>query len=237
MSAIILATFTSFAFTAPATIAAPTPPPTHTQPGCQSCGGFLGIELGGGDDDENGGGIDIDLGDCLGVDIEAGASCGVVAGLDFWAECNPLAVEAACVAELGEDCGVEAFAACTAELVAHCQAELEAGGALFCDGMFVGADVCIDGIDVDVDVDLEGDSCVDGEEVDLDLDLDLDVCLDLDLDLNLDCEVEVDAECHASCDPIAVEAKCYAELGHDCSLEAFAACQAEVMAQCHADCD
>ena len=240
MSPTIFAFISTFALTSPATIAQPT---TDTEHGCSlgcGLGGLLGIDLGGDDDDgddDGEGGIDIDLGDCLGVDIEVGASCGVVAGLDFFAECNPLAVQAACIAELGEDCGLEAFAACEAQLVAHCQAELEAGGALFCDGVFVGADVCLGGIDVDVDVDLEGDSCIDGEDDGIDVDLDLDVCLDLDLGLNLDCAVEVGAECYAACDPIAVEAACYAELGYDCSLEAFAACQAQVQAQCWADCD
>jgi hypothetical protein len=239
MSSTILL-LSTLALTAPSatTAAIAQQPGDGVEHGCGVCG-LLGGIFGDDDDDDddNDGGIDIDIGDCLGVDIDVGASCGVVAGLDFWAECNPLAVEAACIAELGEDCGIEAFAACTAELVAHCQAELEAGGALFCDGVFVGADVCLGGIDVDVDIDLEGDTCILGEDIDVDLDVDLDLCLDLDLGLNLDCAVEVGAECLAACDPIAVEAKCYAELGYDCSLEAFAACQVEAIAECCADCE
>jgi len=231
MSSTILL-LSTLAFAAPTTMIAQ-PSGGGVEHGCGVCGLLGGIF--GDDDDDDDGGIDIDLGDCLGVDIDVGASCGIVAGLDFWAECNPLAVEAACIAELGADCGVEAFAACTAQLVAHCQAELEAGGALFCDGVFIGADVCLGGIDVDVDVDLEGDMCILGEDIDLDIDLDL--CLDLDLGLNLDCSLEVGAQCLAACDPIAVEAKCYAELGYDCSLEAFAACQVEAIAQCCADCE
>ena len=216
--------------------------PTHTA-GCgNGCGGGLlggfglGIDLGGGDDDGGDVDLDVELGDCFGVDIEVGASCGVVVGVDALLECNPLSVEAACIAELGEDCGIDAFLACTAELTAHCEAELNAGGALFCDGVFVGADTCLGGIDVDVDVDV--DACVDVDlDADLDLDLDLDVCLDLNLGLNLGCKVAVDAACHAKCDPIAVEAKCEAELGDDCELHEYAACEAEVIAQCHADCE
>jgi hypothetical protein len=220
---------------------APAPAPTlQAQEGCGGdCGGnggfFLGIDLGGDIDLD----VDVDLGDCLGVDVELGANCVVLAGVDALVECNPLSVEAACLAELGVDCGLEAFVACTAELTAHCQAEVLAGGALFCDGAFIGADICLGGLDVDVNVD--ADACVDidlGGDVDLDIDLDADICLDLDLDVSLDCEVEVDAACHAKCDPIAVEAACYAELGADCEdLHAFAACQADVIANCHAQCD
>ena len=231
MSATIIALFSTLAITAP--INAEIAQPSRTEHGCPfGCGG--------------GGGIDIDIGiggepdECFGIDIDVGADCGILAGLDFFAECDPLAVEAACIAELGVDCGVEAFAACTASLVAQCQADLEAGGAIFCDGQFVGGDLCWGGIDVDVDVDLDG--CLD-LDVDVDVDVDLDLCLNVDLDLNLDCAVEVGAECYAACDPLAVEAWCYAEVescgdyDENCDLGAFAACQAEVIAKCQADCD
>ena len=237
ISSSILASTLALVPTAPALNA-----PVHApqgQGGGGLLGGFnLGIDLGGGGGGNGGGDVDIDveLGDCFGVDIEVGAACGVLVGVDALLECDPLSVEAACIAELGEDCGIEAFAACTAQLTAHCEAEVKAGGALFCDGVFVGADTCLGGIDVDVDVDV--DACVDVDlDADLDLDLDLDVCLDLNLGLNLGCKVAVDAACHAKCDPIAVEAKCEAELGDDCELHEYAACEAEVIAQCHADCE
>ena len=227
MSATIFALFSTLAINAPtADLAAPTG--DRTEHGCIfGCGGGIDIDIGipDWDDEED---------ECFGVDIDVGADCGILAGLDLFAECDPLAVEAACIAELGVDCGVEAFAACTASLVAQCQAELEAGGALFCDGHFIGGDSCLGDIDVDVNIDV--DACVD-LDVDVDVDLDLDLCLDVDLDLDLDCGLEVGAECYAACDPIAVEAWCYAELGYDCELDAFAACQAQVLAQCWADCD
>lgn len=239
----MFSTISMLATTLALNVAPMAPPVQHGQNnncgfGCG--GGLLGDLFGiiGDDDDDGEGGIDIDLelGDCLGVDIEVGAKCGIVAGVDALLECDPLSVEAACIAELGLDCGLEAFAACTAELTAHCKAEVEAGGALFCDGHFIGGDNCLGGIDVDVDID--GDACVDVDlGGDIELDLDLGLCLDLDLDLNLDCEVYVDAECHAKCDPIAVQAECEAELGLDCELHEYAACQAEVMADCHAKCD
>jgi hypothetical protein len=232
MTTTIFTLLSTFALTTPnTTLAQPTNP---TENGCWwGCGGGIeiGIDIGGGGDDDDGGvDVDVDLGDCLDVDIEAGASCGILAGLDFYAECDPLSVEAACIAELGADCGLEAFAACTAELTAHCQAELEADGALFCDGHFIGGGGCLDEIDVDVDIDLL--ECVD-LDVDVDVDVDLDLCLNLELDL----DVEVGAECLVACDPIAVEAWCYAELGDDCSLDEFAACQAEVIAECQAGCE
>jgi len=69
-----------------------------------------------------------------------------------------LSVEAACVAELGRDSGVEALAGCAAKLAAHCAAEVQAGGALFFDGDFIGADTCLGQIDVDVEIDAE--ACV-----------------------------------------------------------------------------
>jgi len=214
MSATIFAFISTFALTSPATLAQPTTP----QQTCQQDNCDEGEGEGEG---------------CHGLDLEGGLTCGLVVGLDFWAECNPLAVEAACYAELGVDCSVEAFAECTASLVAECQAALEADGAVFCDGEFKGHAGCLGELEGDYDHDDEG--CIDGEEVDIDLDLDL--CLDIDLDLNLDCAVEVGAECYAACDPISVEAWCYAELGDDCTPHAFAACEAEVLAQCWADCE
>lgn len=218
MTATILALVSTFAFAAPTTVSQPTTPTEH------HIGiGKLGLPGGGGDQGK----------ECHG-DIDIDVSCGLVLGLDFWLECNPLAVEAACYAKLGEDCGLQAFLDCEVELVAECQAALEADGAVFCDGHFKGDAGCWD--DIDEDHDNEGGDSCEGEE-DLDVDLDLDLCLDLDLDLNLDCEVEVDAECYAACDPIAVEAWCYAELGDDCSNHEFAQCQAEVLAQCQADCE
>lgn len=210
-----------------------TPMPADGQPGKGNGGGLLGGLLGG--DGE----VEVKLGDCLGVDIAVKAECGVLAGAKAALECNPLSVEAACIAELGVDCGVEAFAACTAELTAHCEAEALAGGALFCDGNFIGADTCLGNIDVDVKIDAEG--CVDvdlGDDVDLEIDLEASVCLDLSLDLGAECYISLGAECHAKCDPIAVEAACEAEFdGDDDELHAFAACQAGLLAQCHANCD
>lgn len=117
--------------------------------------------------DEQGGGllgglldgeVHVALGGCLGVDIEVGASCGVLTGAGAVRECDPLTTEAACVAELGPGSGVEAFAACTAKLTAHCAAEVQAGGALFCDGDFIGAATCLGQLDVDVEIDAE--ACV-----------------------------------------------------------------------------
>jgi len=43
-------------------------------------------------------------------------------------------------------------------LTAHCAAEVQAGGALFFDGDFIGADTCLGQIDVDVEIDAE--ACV-----------------------------------------------------------------------------
>ena len=183
--------------------------------------------------------VDVELGDCLGVEIDVGAKCGVLAGAGAALECDPLSVEAACIAELGVDCDALAFAACTAELTAHCEAEVQAGGALFCDGNFLGADTCLGEIDVDVDIDAE--ACVDvdlGGDVDVEFDIDSDICLDLDLGLGAQCYISLGAACHAKCDPIAVEAACEGELdGSKDELHAFAACQAAVIAQCHANCD
>ncbi len=179
--------------------------------------------------------LHVALGDCLGVEIEVGASCGVLTGAAAALECDPLSVEAGCIAELGPDCGGEAFAACTAALTAHCEAEVQAGGALFCGGTFIGADTCLGQIDVDVDIDAE--ACVD---VDLggDVDLDRGVCRDLGPGLGAQCHVSLGAQCHAKCDPAAARAACAAELGGgDDELHAFAACQAAAIVQCDADCD
>lgn len=202
------------------------------QDGCMGGhGSFLGIEL------DLGGDLDLDLGSCFDIDVELGAACALVADVDADLYCDPLSVEAACVAELGVDCGVEAFAACVVDMTAHCAAEIEAGGALFCDGLFVGADICLGGL---IGVELDADACFDVDldlDVDVDLDLDLDACLDVELDADVACGVEVDAACAAKCSPAAVEAACVAELGLDCELHAFAACQVELIADCVAQCE
>ena len=220
------------------TLAPASEPTAHGGDGGGLLGGglLLGIGLGG---DGEGGGVEVALGDCFGVDIEKHADCGILVGVDAMLECNPLSVEAACVAELGANCGLAAFAACTAALTAHCEAELLAGGALFCEGHFIGADACLGGIDVDID--LDADECVDvdlGGDVDLDdFDVDLGLCLDLDLGLGVDCYIAQDAGCHAKCDPIAAEAYCGARISDDDEIHAYAACQAEVVAHCHEQCD
>jgi len=210
-----------------------TPAQTEAKPQDKPGNGLFGLGI------DLGGKVDVDLGDCLGVDIVVGAKCGVLAGVEAALECDPLSVEAACIAELGADCGIQAFAACTAEMTAHCQAEVQAGGALFCDGNFIGADTCLGDIDVDVDIDTE--DCVDvdlGEDVDLNIDLNASVCLDLELGLNAKCYIKAGAQCHAACGPIAVEAACEGEFdGSNDELHAFAACQAGLIAQCHANCD
>lgn len=189
--------------------------------------GFLGF----------GGGVKVAPGDCLGVDIAAGASCGVLTGAAALLECDPLSVEAACLAELGADSGVDAFVGCTAALTAHCQAEVNAGGALFCDGLFVGADTCLGAIEVDVEIDAE--ACVEvelAEDAELNTDVAADLCLELEL--AADCSFSAGAVCHAKCEPAAVEAACEGELdGRAGELHAYAACQAERMAQCHTNCD
>lgn len=190
-------------------------------------GRILGIEL------DLDGDLDLDLGTCFDVAVELGAACALVADVDADLYCDPLTVEAACVAELGVDCGVEAFAACVVAMTAHCAAEIEAGGALFCDGLFVGADACLGGL---VGVELDADACFD-VELEVDVDLDLDVCLDVELDADVACAVEVDAACAAKCTPAAVEAACVAEIGLDGDLHAFAACQVELIADCLAACE
>jgi hypothetical protein len=202
--------------------------------GCQDgClggnGGFLGIELDlDGDLD-----LDLDLGTCFDLDLGLGAACALVADVDADLYCDPLSVEAACIAELGVDCGVEAFAACVVDMTAHCAAEIEAGGALFCDGLFVGADGCFGGL---LGALLDIDACFD-VDLDVDVDLDLGVCHDVELDADVECGVEVDAACAAKCTPAAVEAACVAELGLDCDLHAFAACQVELIADCVVACE
>ena len=229
----------TLAFTAPATVTtAPQQGPREHGClffGCGEGGGVIGIDLEPDIDIE----VDIDLGNCFNVDIDVGASCGIIAGVEAALECNPLSVEAACIAELGADCELDAFVDCTAELVAKCTAEVEVDGALFCDGLYVGADFCLGDLDVDVDIDVDAAVEVDlGADVDLDLDLEVGACLDLDIDLGLGCYAEFGAECYAACDPLSVEAACIAELGADCDdLHLFAACQAEVLAHCYAECE
>ncbi|MEZ4452954.1 MAG: hypothetical protein R3B09_26075 [Nannocystaceae bacterium] len=175
--------------------------------------------------------------ECFDVDIDVGATCGIVVDLDASLVCDPLSVEAACLAKLGVDADdegidVDAFVACTAELVAACEADVEAGGALFCDGHYIGGDLCLGGIDVDID--LDADACLD---LDIDVDVDLGLCLDLNLNLDLNCTVEAGVGCAAKCDPISVKAFCIAELGEDCGVDALAACLVEAEAQCVAQCE
>lgn len=191
-------------------------------------------------------GLDLELGHCFNVDVDLGAVCGVVADVDANIACNPLSVEAACYAELGKDCGLEAFIACTAEVTAQCKAELEAGGALFCDGAFIGADICLGGLlDLDLGIDLDVDACLD---VDLDADLDLDgllglvdiglgICLDVTLDANVSCDISVGDACKQACVPDAVEQPCLDILGENCTNHEFAACQTELLKNMESDCD
>lgn len=237
MSRTIISSFVSiFAFAATAVAVTPAQAHGECQFGCGGGGGLdldldLGIDLG----------LDLDLGQCFDIDLELGAACGIVADVDAELYCNPLSVEAACYAELGVDCGLDAFAACVAEVTAHCQAEIEAGGALFCDGVFIGAETCLWGL-LDDDIDLDVDACFDvdlGVDVDIDIDIDLDLnpCIDLDLDADVECGVAVGLECVAQCTPLAVEAACIAKLGEDCELHDFAACQVELIGECVAACD
>lgn len=191
-------------------------------------------------------GLDLELGHCFDIDVALGAVCGVVADVDANIACNPLSVEAACYAELGKDCGLEEFIACTAELTAQCKAELAAGGALFCDGVFVGADICLGGLlDLNLGIDLDVDACLD---VDLDADLDLDgllglidiglgICLDVTLDANVSCDIAVGDLCIDLVVPDAVEQPCLDILGENCSNHEFAACQTELLKNMESDCD
>ncbi|MBZ5714650.1 hypothetical protein [Nannocystis pusilla] len=234
MSLAISSFFAIFAFTASSTVAAPEPPQTH---GCEGSCGWGGLDLDFGIDVDIDLGLDLDLGDCFDIDVGLGADCALVTDVDAALYCNPLSVEAACIAELGLDCGLDAFIACVADMTAHCEAEIEAGGALFCDGVFVGADVCLGGLGLGLDIDLDLDACFDVDlDVDVDLDLDIDICLDLGLGVDVDCEVALGAECMAACSPVAVEAACLLELGEDCSFHEFASCQADLIAHCEAAC-
>lgn len=229
MSRIMSSVLTSFAFAA--TIGAATP--AHALfGGCLfGCGG-LDLDF----DIDIGLDLDLDLGMCFDLGLRFGADCAVVAGVDASLYCDPLSVEAVCVAEVGLDADLEVFADCLAQVTAHCKAEVEAGGALFCEGEFVGADTCLLGL---IGVDLDLDACFDvdlGADVDLGIDLGVDACFDVGLDVAVGCEVELGLGCLAKCDPLAVELACLAELGVDADLHAFAACEASLVAHCLAAC-
>jgi hypothetical protein len=232
MSRFISSALTIFAFAA--TVGAVTPANALLGGCLLGCGGGgLGIDIGLDLDLD----LDLDLGACFDIDLDLGAACTVVAGVDASLYCDPLSVEAVCAAELGLNPDIEVWAACLAQVTAHCEAEIEAGGALFCDGLFVGADICLGGllgIDLDVDAALDVDL---GLDVDLDLDLGVDACFDVDLDVGVDCEVALGLECIAKCDPLAVQAACLVELGLDADLHAFAACEAALIAHCYAACE
>ncbi|WAS92461.1 hypothetical protein [Nannocystis punicea] len=238
MSRIISSLFVAFSFAAAAgySVSTPVAEAHGCETGCGGGWGGLGIDLDLDLDIDVG--LDIDLGTCFDIDVGLGADCAIVADVDAELYCNPLSVEAACIAELGLDCGLDAFLGCVADMTAHCEAEIEAGGALFCDGVFLGADACLGGLGglLGIDIDLDIDACFD-VDLGVDVDLDVDICLDVGLGVDVDCDVALGVECLAKCDPVAVEAACLVELGDDCSLHEMAACQAGLIAHCEAACN
>ena len=106
MSRIIPAIATALAFIAVA--AAPSVAEAHLLSGL-----FCWDHCGEDDDPKD------DEGTCHHLDIDVGAACGVITDLDLELVCDPLSVHAACIADLGIDCGLEAFAACVAEVTAE----------------------------------------------------------------------------------------------------------------------
>ncbi|MFY0539387.1 hypothetical protein [Nannocystis pusilla] len=89
---------------------------------------------------------DLDLDECFDLGFDLETDCEVVEGLECLAQCDPLAVQLACVAELGWDADLQLFAACAAELTSECIDACADEGALFCDGdvaVYVGPSSCL----------------------------------------------------------------------------------------------
>ncbi|MDC0721441.1 hypothetical protein [Nannocystis bainbridge] len=217
MSRTISHLFTVFAFSAAASMATPAHALIDLCP-------LLGIGCGEDDGDDD---IDLGLGECFDIDLDLGADCIVIDDLDELV-CDPVSVAEACLVQLGPGPDIHDFADCLGDMVALCEAEIEDGGALFCDGLFVGADACLLGLidlDIDIDIDLFPD-------VDLVPDLEFDECTDLGFDLETDCEVQEGLDCLAQCDPIAVEPACSVQLDFNDDLHLFAFCAAELMSDC-----
>jgi len=61
----------------------------------------------------------------------------------------------------------------------------------------------------------------------------IEACGDIDVEANAECQLEVEGECELSCEPVAFEASCAAELHAECNGE----CKAEVDLDCEATCD
>lgn len=166
--------------------------------------------------------------DCHDVGVGPDSICTVLSGAAAADSCTPLSVERACFAGLEWDDDLSTVATCTSDLVAECEAEVTGGGALFCDGYYVGAPICAN----DLDVPLQDEAAPIPTT-----DVDPGACMSPELSAELSCSVASGMSCALLCEPAATEVWCLAALGEDADWHAFTGCQSALLDECAAGCE
>lgn len=164
------------------------------------------------------------------VPVDPKQTCNVFAGADAASACSPTSVADACAASLDAADDIYSFASCTSEMVAQCEAEVADGGALFCDGIYVGSPICAAGIEAEIDLDLAYEAPSAPE-------LRLDACIAPEVSGALACDLTTGTACTMQCDALATEVWCLAALGEEADWQAFSSCQSELMASCARSCE
>lgn len=168
------------------------------------------------------------IGACGNIHVEASAECEVSVGLECEAQCEPVAFEAQCAADLyvGCDgqCNANFEASCAGSCEVDCRAECEVDPGRF---------------DCRASCFAEGRASCEGR------------CADSEC--HASCEAALEAECSGQCDLVAPDVDCtgqcqascqgycQAEANLDCQIECqssgYVDCQAELTGGCRAECE
>ena len=168
---------------------------------------------------------------CGDIHVEAEAECEVLAGAECRAECEPIAFEAECAAELYVEC--RAPSQCSASFSAECAGTCEADCMGRCEGQPATFDCradCVADARAEATARCGTDSeCIASAEA------------TFEAECSASCEaqpamVECAGSCQASC-----EGRCTAEANVDCQIECqregYVDCKASLTGGCEADCD
>jgi MYXO-CTERM domain-containing protein len=172
------------------------------------------------------------IGACGNIHVEAEAHCETKAGIECEAECQPVAFQAQCAADLTVECGgmcdIEAEANCAVDCSGGCVADCEAQPAEFdCRGS------CFADCGGSCDA-----SCETSEN---------------SAECRASCEATCEGECSGRCEgtppSASCEAKCEAscegscraeaniDCQVDCQADGFATCEADLQGGCEVECD
>ncbi|MEZ4450825.1 MAG: hypothetical protein R3B09_15195 [Nannocystaceae bacterium] len=166
--------------------------------------------------------------DCHDTDVRPDSVCNILSGAAAASACSPLSVERACFSSLEGDDDLYTVATCTGDLVTQCTSEVMNGGALFCDGYYVGAPICANDLDVDLDDEVAPTPTPD---------VDPGACLAPELTAELSCSVASGMSCALLCEPSATEIWCIQALGEDADWHSFTSCQTSLLDSCAAGCE